>query len=258
VKGVPPAVKALVLLALLAAAGVVALKLRSQRTAAPAAPAAAGRHALYFPNATVEVAVAPEASHAVVDFPFENRSNETITIAEVEKNCTCVELGISDSKLTYAPGESGVIRATFELGNLSGTVEKPFALWLKGDPEDQPSHTLTPRMKVPVLIEVSSKTLRWEPGEAALPRMTEITIHHDQPIRVVRATSSLDSFGVSIKAIEEGRRYEVWVTPVEPVAPGLAIIRVETDSPIPRWQAVNFFAPAEAKPQPSPAPTTTP
>lgn len=257
-KGAPLAAKALVrsliLLALVAAAGFVAVKLRMQSPAAPTSGAPeTGRAALFFPKTTVETVTAPDANRIVIEFPFENRSDQEVTIAEVEKNCDCVEMGVTDGKLAYAPGEHGAIRARFELGNLSGIVEKPFKLWLVGDPEAQPSHTLTPRMIIPELVAASEKTLKWETGEGAMPRMSEITILHDQPIRALGVTSSLDSFRVQLKTIEEGRRYQVWVTPTEPLSPRLAIIRVTTDSSIPRWKALNLFALIQNPPEQAPA-----
>jgi hypothetical protein len=48
----------------------------------------------------------------------------------------------------------------------------------------------------------------------------------------------------------------VWVTPTEPLTPGLAIIRVATDSPVSRWKTVNFFAMVQAAPERPLAPDT--
>lgn len=254
-------VRAVIVLALMAGAGFVAVKLQRDRTsqadpgAPEAAPAKTSKPAatagLTFENTTLEAKVAADATRVVMDFRFANKSDRPITISRVEKNCTCVEMQISDGKLGYAPGERGVVRATYELGNLSGTVEKPFGLWLEGDPDDRPTHVLTPRIVIPELVELSEKTLKWSCGGEPVPRKIDLRVLQDQPLILRNVTVSSEAFKVELKPAIEGRCYELWVTPVDTANPGLALIRIETDSTVPRWKTLQAFAlvrPANADP----------
>lgn len=242
-------VRSLIVLALIGAAGFVAVKMRGPTVTgggAPPPPARMATTGLGFVKTTQEVAVAADATTATVDFPFENKTDKILTIAKVEKNCSCAEVQVSGGKLSYAPGEQGVIRAFYELGNLMGRVEKPFMLWLAGDPDEEPSHTLTSCLIIPVLVELDRKTLQWTldgPGE---PAKIDIRGRHSEPIRVLAATSSSDDFKVELKPVEEGRHYELWVTPANTANPGLASIRMETDCAIPRWKVLQAFATVRA------------
>jgi hypothetical protein len=165
----------------------------------------------------------------------------------VEKTCSCLDVKVSGGKLTYAPGEQGVIRATFELGNLTGEVEKIVLLFLAGDPEDKPSHTLTVRVRIPVLVNLSQKTLQWEVGGKPDPQKIDIEMTHSKPIRIVSTQCSAEGFKLELKVIEEGRRYELWVTPAATTEPGLGLIRLETDCEIPRHKIHQAFAAIRAK-----------
>jgi len=237
-------VRSLVVVALISGLGFVAVKMRGTPAVGTAPvesrnPILEGK--LYFEQTTREVAVAADATHALVDFPFENRTGKTLTISRVEKNCTCAEMQISEGKLRYAPGEKGVIRARYELGNFIGTVDKPFMLWLEGDPEAKPSHHLIARLIIPVLVELSEKTLKWVVGGTPTPAKIDIRAT-SQPIRVLTATSTSEAMKVELKPVTDGRHYELWVTPVDPQTPCLALIRLETDSSIPRWKMLQVFA----------------
>ncbi len=210
---------------------------------APAAGVVAGtRPQFHFETTLVEISVAPDAKSTVADFAFTNKTGQTIIIDRVEKTCTCVSVQVSGGKLSYAPGEKGVIRATFELDNLTGEVEKSVALYLAGDVEDQPTHTLTARVLIPVLVKMTEKTLKWTVGGQPEPQKIGIEMDYTKPIRVLSAQSSSENIKTEVKTLEEGKRYELWVTPVKAMEPGLALIRVETDCDIARHKVQQVFA----------------
>ena len=209
--------------------------------AVPVAAVAPGR-GLHFETPLMVLPVAADALTTVVDFSFTNDSGQAVTIDKVEKTCTCLAVEVSDSKLHYAPGEDGVIRATFALDNLIGEVEKTFHIYLKGDVLDHPTHTLTVRVQIPVLVKLSEKSLKWTRGGPAEPQRIEIEMAHTKPIRVVSTQSSSEGFKLELKTLSEGQRYELWVTPLSTAEPGLAVIRVETDCEIPRHRLQQVFA----------------
>lgn len=212
-----------------------------------AVPVAAAERGLHFEKILLDIPVAADALTTVADFDFANSTDRTITIDRVEKTCSCVSVQISEGKLTYAPGEKGVIRATFELGNLAGEVEKTVLLFLAGDPEDKPSHTLTVKVRIPVLVTLSQKSLQWELGGKADPQKIDIEMAHSKPIRILSTQCSSENFKVDLKVIEEGRRYELWVTPAATTESGLGLIRLETDCEIARHKIQQAFAVIRAK-----------
>jgi hypothetical protein len=207
---------------------------------APPVVKAAGQ--LKFQEEVRKVNLAADAQTTVVDFPFTNASDRPVLIQSVEKNCDCLEVQISDSKLRYEPGEHGVIRANFKLDNLVGEVEKSLDLYLAGDPIDKPSHRLIAQLHIAELVKFTEKTVKWTIGEPPTPQKIDIEMVHTKPIRILKTTCSLEGFQLDLKVIEDGKRYELWVTPAKTTDPGLALLRVETDCEVPRYRVLQAFA----------------
>ena len=197
---------------------------------------------LAFEQELVEVHAPANASSVVAEFKFENKSDKPVAIAKFDKVCSCIAVQVSGGKLNYAPGESGVIRATFEMGNFAGVVDKTVVLWLDKDPEDKPSQILTVRVNIPVLVVMNEKTLKWTLGSKPETRKIDITMAHTQPIKIVSTSCTSENFKVEVNTLEEGKHYELLVTPADTKDPGLAIIRVETDCDITRHKVLQAFA----------------
>lgn len=197
---------------------------------------------LDFKQTLREVHAAADAKSVTADFEFTNRSDQTVEVAKYDAACSCMAVTISGGKLRYKPGESGVVRAVFEMGNFSGTVDKQVALWLDKDPEDKPSITLKVRVHIPVLVALEPKTLNWPLGGEATPQAIRVTMHHDKPIRISSVKCSSGAFTHELKTIEEGKTYDLIVTPNKIGTPGIAILRIETDCDIARHRLQQAFA----------------
>lgn len=196
---------------------------------------------LNFPATLKEVEAPADAKKVTADFEFTNRSDKTVKVAKYDAGCSCMAVSIRDGKLDYAPGESGLIRADFELGNFSGSVDKAIALWLGEDPADKPSVQLTVRVHIPVLVSLEPKTLKWEAGGDASPETIRITMNHSEPIHVKSITCSSPALKHELKTIEDGKLYELVVKPENIDNPGLAILRIETDCKIERHRVQQAF-----------------
>lgn len=201
--------------------------------------AAAG---LDFPRSLVEIHAPVDAASVTADFEFTNRGEQEVTVVKYDAGCSCMAVQITGGKLRYAPGESGVIRAVFEIGNFSGSVDKAVALWLNGDPPDKPSQQLTVRVHIPVLVLLEPKTLKWDLGGPAESQTIKIIIQDQKPIHVKKISASSPAFRHELKTIEEGKRYELSVTPTQINTPGLAILRIETDSAVEKHRVQQAFA----------------
>lgn len=197
---------------------------------------------LVFPAIIKEVEAPADAKKVTADFEFTNRSDKAVKVVKYDAGCSCMAVGIKDSKFDYAPGESGLIRADFEVGNFSGTVDKVVALWLDGDPSDKPSVQLTVRVHIPVLVSLEPKTVKWEVGGDASPQIIRITMNNKEPIHVKSVTCSSPALQHELKTIEDGKLYELVVKPENVSNPGLAILRIETDCKIERHRIQQAFS----------------
>lgn len=208
--------------------------------------------ALDFKQSSQEIHAAADAKSVTVDFEFTNRSNKSVRVAKYDAACSCMAVTIRDGKRTYAPGESGVVRAVFDLGKFAGKVDKQVALWLDKDPEDKPSIALKVRVHIPVLVVLEPKTLTWPLGGEATPQTIRVTMKHDKPIRILTVKSSSEAFTHALKTVEEGKSYELTVTPNKMDLPGIAILSIGTDCDIDKHRLQQAFAvvrkttPAEA------------
>lgn len=197
---------------------------------------------LTFENELIEVHADANAKSVTADFKFTNKTDKPVTIAKYDKTCSCIAVQVADGKLSYAPGEGGTIRAAFEMGNFSGVVDKTVVLWIDKDAEAKPSQTLTVRIHIPVLVVMNEKTLKWTIGSQPETRRIDIKMEHAKPIKIVSTTCTSEAFKVEVKALEEGKHYELLVTPGDTKQPGLAIIRIETDCEIARHKIQQVFA----------------
>lgn len=205
-----------------------------------ALPALAQR--LDFEHSLREIRASADDRTVTATFDFTNSSERTVVIRDVDAGCTCLSVSFRGDKRSYAPGESGQLSADFEVGTFSGTVDRVMGLWLDDDPEANPSLRLTVRVHIPVLVDMEPKTLRWSLGGDPEPQVVTITMNGEDPIHVLNVTSTLDQFTPELKVIEEGRRYELTVTPTDVSKPGLAIIRLETDCAVARHRIQQAFA----------------
>jgi hypothetical protein len=207
---------------------------------------------LDFAETLKEIHAPADVDKVTADFEFTNKTNKPVRVVKYDAACSCMAVTIRDGKLQYAPGESGLIRAVFEMGNFTGSVDKVVALWLDDDPADKPSVSLTVRVHIPVLVSVEPKTLKWELNGDASPQIIRITMKEGSVIRVTGVTSSIPAFQPELKTIEEGKSYELLVTPTAIQTPGLGIIRIETDAASAKHRLHQAFAvvrkmtPAEA------------
>lgn len=197
--------------------------------------------ALDFPSLLKEVHAPADAKTVTVDFEFSNRTSKAVNVKRYDPTCSCMSVTIKDGKLRYEPGESGLIRAVFDMGNFSGVVDKAVAVYLDGDPEGKPSVVLTSRVHIPVLVVVEPKTLKWDLGGKASPQTIRIAMNHTKPIRVTAVHSSSEAFKRELKTVEEGKSYELTVTPLDINSPTLAIVRIETDCDIPKHKVQQVF-----------------
>jgi len=197
---------------------------------------------LTFKETVRELAPGPGETKVKVDYPFTNDTDKTIIIKETQGDCSCTAIEISGGKTAYEPGESGVIRLNFDMGTSTGKVEKGASIWTDGDQKDAPSQRLILKVNIPVLVEMEPKTLKWEIGKEPEPKTIKFRMLGDKPIHIKSVTPSTEQFTQELKTIEDGRSYELVITPKNITGKALSIFRVETDCEVPNHRTQQVFA----------------
>lgn len=198
---------------------------------------------LDFKSPVKEINAAADAQTVTADFEFTNRSGKTVVISNYEASCSCMTVQIKDAKTRYENGESGVVRATFDMGNFSGDVDKVVTLWLDGEKQSgEPSVQLLTKVHIPVLVGLNPKTVAWEIGEKPTTKVIKILMKDQKPINVRNVQSTSQGFKYEWKAIKEGWHYELSITPASTEKPAIGIFRIETDCAIKKHRTQQCFA----------------
>jgi hypothetical protein len=202
-------------------------------------PLAAGT--LKFDQTKKEVTVGNDDKTVTVDYEFKNETDSEASIEKYDAGCPCATVGVKDSKMTYQPGETGTVRIAFDLGMVPGTMDKAVAIYLKGDSANHPSVTLNTHIIVPALVEVEPKSLMWDLGSTPEPKTVTITMKHSEPIKIVSMTGADPRFKQELKTIEEGKKYEVVITPASTEKVGMGVVHLETDCKFERHRSQRVF-----------------
>lgn len=210
------------------------------------ASAQAGK-GLTFDSEKKALTTKPGDLKVTVPYTFENTSKRTITIARWDSACSCLSARIKNSKMVYKPGEKGEIHIDFDLGSFSGPQTKTVMLWTKDDPAEAPSTVLSVKITIPVLFELSPKSLAWDQNGSKEAKTIKIKVHHDKPIHITGNSGSNENFPYTIKTIREGKEYELIVTPKDVSTPTLGVIKINTDAKIKRYQWQQAFVYVKTK-----------
>ena len=108
-------------------------------------------------------------------YAFTNTSDSTITITKTSASCGCTIPSLE--KDTYAPGESGKLLATFDIGSRVGKQHKEITVETQESGSTQ-SYKLILNVDIPQLIQLKRRALLWKIGEDASAKDCEIEIHY--------------------------------------------------------------------------------
>jgi hypothetical protein len=195
---------------------------------------------LVFKEKLKELTVTPDMETATVDFPFTVGPNGA-EITAFDAPCTCLEAKISDNgKLVWKPGEKGVVKGLFSMGNLKGKTDKMIVLRMKSP--TLPIVKLVLRLNIPELVKITpGPTLFWDQGGKADTKTFKLTVQHDEPIHIVDTSGTNENFAFELKTIRKGWEYELVVTPKSLVNRAFGLIRIRTDSEFAKHQRYQCF-----------------
>jgi hypothetical protein len=197
---------------------------------------------LEFDSLLKESHLAADADALAMDFHFTNKTDKVVRIKRYDAGCSCMSVGIQNGKLNYQPGEQGTIRVNYDMKSFSGVVDKSVMLFLDNDPEDAPSVVLTTRIHIPILVVAEPKTVKWQMGEAPEEKIITITMNHSAPIRVLRVTGTASGIRHELRTVEDGKVYQLALTPKDTTQPVLGIFNIQTDCTIEKHRGQQVFA----------------
>lgn len=171
-------------------------------------PAAHVSTALVWETKRSEQTAVVGQARAEVIFPFRNSGSKPATITAIESSCGCTSARLT--KNTYAPGETGEIRALFEFEDRVGPQQKVLTVHT----DDSPVAThLVLRVDIPETLVVEPRVLQWKSDEP--PQFQLISVR--TPISGVDMVRVEVGPGTDVEAalepMAEAGRYQVKVRP---------------------------------------------
>ena len=197
---------------------------------------------LAFERKNVELTLETGAQMAEIKFPFANKSDKTVEVESLNSACSCINGSLKDGLMTYKPGSTGEVIARFNVGNLSGTVDKQLLVRFKGDPSSKPSLVLNAKVTIPEVLEITPRTLNWNAGDPPTPKSYRIRVTHKEPIQITSVVATNDHFRSELKAVRDGWEYEITITPKATSETAFGIIKINTNCSIARYRIASAFA----------------
>ncbi len=202
--------------------------------------AAASHGQLTWEAQTIQVKAKPDAKQVTAAFKFRNETDYSLTIRAVRgpKDCRINRPG----KRTYRPGEGDTLQVTYPIAAERGKLTRTIAVF--SDSTREPRQELTLKLDlsdVPIpepakprpILKVDRSMLMWRVGESMAPKTLNIEILQKSPVAIAGIkpmirpaprmkakkqaipTPLTQAFIADVKAIEEGRRYRVTITPTQ-------------------------------------------
>jgi hypothetical protein len=188
---------------------------------------------LQWESQELEFSPSADQTQVTAHFKFQNVGQSEIKITLVSTSCDCTTATLQ--KNTVSPGEKGEIEATFHVGGGLGLeqntiLEQKTILVESTDPEN-PKTSLTLRVRIPAVAQVSPNALQWQLGGAPSAQTINIRILNDLPIHAISATSSDPRIFARVEQAVSSKEYRVIVEPKETSEPVTAVLKIKTDYP---------------------------
>jgi hypothetical protein len=166
--------------------------------------------------------IQPEQAQASAEFAFHNAGPRAVQLTKITTSCGCV-VAAAD-RTTFAPGESGSIRAVFTTGAQTGTRQK--TITVATDEAGARPTVLLMDIRILQFVTVEPRQVLWKRG---VPYEQSILCNSesDRKVTLSRVTCSLPGIAAVSEVIEPGRRYVVRLHAPARSSPATARISLE-------------------------------
>ncbi len=175
----------------------------------------------------ITVAVHPVQLKKEVDFKFRNTGNDPVELLSMRPSCSCISA--HPEKRRYLPGESGILKVVFDLGNRTGPQKKSVKIITSDNPAQ--NQILYLKIDIPEAYLFSTKRLTWESGQKKPTKTVTLTNVSSGAISIGKVTSSDDRLKIEIKTLREGFEYRLELTPEAGLENTRSVIRIQTIPP---------------------------
>ena len=175
----------------------------------------------------VDLRASPDDERIEIRYPFKNIGSRPITIKQLRTSCGCTTATLA--KMSYQPGEHGVVVALFEIGNRVGFNDKNIEVTT--DAPSEPETNLAFRIYIWKTVAVTPKVLFWKPDEVRTSQTIRLRVSQEMSLNLIRAECSSPAWKVDLQTIIPGWEYEVKVTFIDSSKATSGVVTVVADTP---------------------------
>lgn len=162
-----------------------------------------------------------------VKFAVNNRGEEAVKIERIVSGCECLLVEIDEDPVP--PHSQAVITGVFDTEKLRGQSERKISVYPEG--AKRPVF-LTTRIETEPVYTITEEMTSWKIGSEVETKRVEFRVVREEPVRVLSAESKRKEVHCELVVIEEGRAYDLLLTPDSTHESLLGIVRLETDCEI--------------------------
>lgn len=162
-----------------------------------------------------------------VNFAVENTGSEPAKMVRLVSGCECLSVVLD--KNPVPPGERALVTGIFDTTKLRGQSERKITIQFEG--QNRPVF-LTTRIETEPVYTITEEMTSWEIGAEPETRVVEFRVVREKPVRVLGAESKRKEVSCELVIVEEGRAYDLLLTPDSTESSLLGIVRIETDCEI--------------------------
>ncbi len=162
-----------------------------------------------------------------VIFSVENVGAAPLRITRLESGCECLSVSIDHDPIPVR--SSATITGVFDIEQLRGSAEK--MITVVTEQQARPLF-LTTRIEVEPIYLIEEPMTTWTLGSKPDTKTVVFRVVRKEPVHVLSAESKRAEVACEQVELENGRRYELKLTPKSTDSSVLGIVRIETDCEI--------------------------
>jgi hypothetical protein len=187
--------------------------------------AAPARAQLSWEQIQIELHPAAGDKEAVGHFKYKNVGEKPVRIKSARSSCGCTVA--KSQRDLVAPGESGEITATFNIGDRTGTQIK--GITVETDDPVHPTSSLVLKTVIAQPLEIQPPMVAWQNGEAPKPKTVTVKAGKDFPVKELKVTPSGQEFETKVSKSGEGE-FKIEIQPKDTSHMAATTITIQPDN----------------------------
>lgn len=195
-----------------------------------------------FVSTEIKIDIKPGQPSFLAEWNYTNASalgfGFPMLVESIGSSCGCLAAKAASDK-PVKTGESGTIRATFSPGNHRGLLRKSLHVRFYGHTD---AVELIVEARIPSPVELSTQELMWTPDKVSDTKVIDITTGTGEEFSITNLLGVSEKlYSIRKEVVVAGSHYQLHITPLENLSPGIQTLQIRTNSRDPRDKVLVVF-----------------